>query len=397
MNNHDASSHRRQAMTAETGSASHGSLRVLISGGGLAGLSAGIALGRLGHAVTLVDLDRRVEGAQIGISARAVDALDELGVLGSASAASTVLMKPVFDEQFDEHGTQLPIPPMQIPPRPDGLPAMLAIYRPVLAGILESAAVAAGVLIRRPLTIDSQRFAAGVESVEFSDGTTGEFDLVVGAEGVHSPTRKRLFGESSQPRYVGSMSLRWTVREQAPGQGGFFHAPDGTTLIVGFMPGDMTYVATGVPMENRRVGAEESRALLADIFDRFDAPYLMELAERLDDEQDVIARPYESIRLNDDWFRGNTVIIGDAAHATTPNLSSGGGMALEDGVVLAQSMSHADDVSSGMEEFVRRRRPRTDLVVDSSLRLMELESNGGSQQEAAAIRMKAMGLLSQPY
>jgi 2-polyprenyl-6-methoxyphenol hydroxylase-like FAD-dependent oxidoreductase len=91
------------------------------------------------------------------------------------------------------------------------------------------------------------------------------------------------------------------------------------------------------------------------------------------------------------------VLVGDAAHATTPNLSSGGGMALEDGVVLAQELTKAGAVLAGLEAFMARRRDRVRLVVDTSLRLMELENSGASQRESAPLRMAAMAELARPY
>jgi 2-polyprenyl-6-methoxyphenol hydroxylase-like FAD-dependent oxidoreductase len=372
-------------------------LRVLIVGAGLAGLSAGIALAARGHEVRLIDRDERTEGAQIGISARAVDALAELGVLEAAKERANVLMTPVFTNQFDAAGAQLPMPDFDIPPRPDGLPAMLVMYRPLLAEILEDAAARAGVVMSRPLTVTSfSDDAAGVD-VTFSDGSLGRVDLLIGAEGVHSPTRHALFGGDTDARYVGQMSLRWTARDMRPGQGGFYHGPDGAMAIVGLMPGDMTYLASGVPMENRTVGETEARSLLRGMLDRFDAPYLRALRDRLGDDEIVIARPYETVRLETDWFVGRVLVIGDAAHATTPNLSSGGGMALEDGVVLAQEIGAGGDVDVALTAFCRRRRPRTDLVVDASLELMRLESAGAGEDESMPVRMGAMGQLAAPY
>jgi 2-polyprenyl-6-methoxyphenol hydroxylase-like FAD-dependent oxidoreductase len=372
-------------------------LRVLIAGAGLAGLSAGISLAARGHDVHVLDLDARTEGAQIGISARAVDALHELGVLDAVRERANVLMTPVFTNQFDAHGDPLPMPEFDIPARPDGMPAMVVVYRPILAEILEAAASDSGVQIRRPLAVESFEGDPDGVTVQFSDGTSDRFDLLIGAEGVHSPTRRALFGDGTNARYVGQMSLRWTARDMAPGQGGFYHGPDGATAIVGLMPGGMTYLASGVPMENRFVALAEARNLLRGVLDRFDAPYLRALRDRLTDEEIVIARPYETVRLRTDWHVGRVLVIGDAAHATTPNLSSGGGMALEDGVVLGQEIGDGHDVDAALVAFGSRRRPRADLVVDASLELMQLESSGAGEEAAMPVRMGAMGRLASPY
>jgi 2-polyprenyl-6-methoxyphenol hydroxylase-like FAD-dependent oxidoreductase len=372
--------------------------RVLIVGAGLAGLSAGIALASRGYHVDLVDLDARVDGASIGISARAVDALAELGVLAECEAEATVLPVPVFSNQWDSSGNQLPLPPMpQIPPRPDGIPAMIVIYRPILARILEAAAMRAGVNLRRPLSISQLRNSADSVAVTFTDGGRSDYALVIGADGLHSATRKLVFGTEIEPHYIGHMSLRWVARDIDPGQSGFYHSDAGGMLAVALLPGRMTYTASGVDLPNRPVSPAEARDFMREVLDGFSYPYIAELRSRLDDQQVVIARPYETVRIDGDWYREQVLLIGDAAHATTPNVSSGGGMALEDGVVLAQELAAADNIPAALECFMRRRRTRVNLVVDSSIRLMELDSSGASQQEAAPIRMMAMGTLAQPY
>lgn len=391
----DAATAAETAASADRGEGRR--LRVLVAGAGIAGLSAGISLSQRGHEVVLVDLDARTEGAQIGISARAVDALNELGVLDAVKERANVLMTPVFTNQFDEHGDRLPMPAFDIPPRPDGVPAMVVVYRPLLAEVLESAAVAGGVDIRRPATVRNFDSHADGVTVELADGTPERFDLLVGAEGVRSATRSALFGSETDARYVGIMSLRWTVRDMEPGQGGFYHGPGGATAVVGLMPGNMAYVASGVPMENRMVDAAEARDLLRTVLDAFDAPYLRALRARLGDDETILARPYETVRLETDWHVGRVVVIGDAAHATTPNLSSGGGMALEDGVVLGQEIGDGGDVDAALRAFNARRRPRAELVVDASLELMRLESRGASEDAVMPVRMKAMGQLATPY
>jgi 2-polyprenyl-6-methoxyphenol hydroxylase-like FAD-dependent oxidoreductase len=90
------------------------------------------------------------------------------------------------------------------------------------------------------------------------------------------------------------------------------------------------------------------------------------------------------------------VLIGDAAHATTPHLASGAGMAIEDGIVLADELSHADSVDAGLARFMERRFDRGRLVVENSLRLGEIEMNHGSAQEYTRIMVDSMMQLRQP-
>jgi 2-polyprenyl-6-methoxyphenol hydroxylase-like FAD-dependent oxidoreductase len=275
---------------------------------------------------------------------------------------------------------------------------MVVIYRPYLATILEIAAHAAGLELRRPATIATfTQHADGVRVVD-SEGREQDCDLLVGAEGVHSPIRHALFGSEVAARYVGQMSLRWLVRDMPPGQAGFYRAQAGV-VVVGLMPESMTYVAAGVALPKRAVGQVEARQLLRGVLAGFDAPYLVALRDRLDEneQQTIIARPYETVRLPGDWHQGRVLVIGDAAHATTPNLSSGGGMALEDGVVLAQELDRNSDIAAALGAFAARRRPRAELVVDTSLKLMALESASAPEAVTTPLRMVAMATLARPY
>jgi 2-polyprenyl-6-methoxyphenol hydroxylase-like FAD-dependent oxidoreductase len=367
---------------------------VLVVGGGLAGLSAATALAAHGHAVDLVDTGDSADGASIGISARAVDALAELGVLAEAEASANVARTPVFDRQFDADGDRLPLPPMPpIPPRPDGRPAMVTIYRPTLAEILERAAQEAGVDVRRPATLEAFEERDDGVHARRTDGEA-RYDLVVVADGVRSTLRKRLLPDV-EPEYTGLMSLRAVIPDVPPGQAGFYHGA-GATLIVGLLPGDRTYLASGTVMPNEHVDEARARGLLADVLARFPAPYPRLLLDRLDDAPTVIARPYETVYVPEPVL-GRFVVIGDAAHATTPNLSSGGGMALEDGVVLAQELTAAASLPQGLQAFTDRRRDRVRLVYETSVRLMELEDLPDRQQDAARMRGAALGTLARPY
>ena len=102
------------------------------------------------------------------------------------------------------------------------------------------------------------------------------------------------------------------------------------------------------------------------------------------------------------WHRGRVVLIGDTAHATTPHLAMGAGLAVEDGVVLADELDRAGDDGSGrtlehaLSSFAQRRVERARGVVESSLRLGEIEQRGGSRQEHSALMRSALGAVTAP-
>jgi 2-polyprenyl-6-methoxyphenol hydroxylase-like FAD-dependent oxidoreductase len=91
------------------------------------------------------------------------------------------------------------------------------------------------------------------------------------------------------------------------------------------------------------------------------------------------------------------VLIGDAAHATTPHMASGAGLAVEDGLVLADELAKTDDVAAALRSFMERRFARARLVVDTSVRSGELEIAGSDRVQQSSIMALATRALAKPY
>jgi 2-polyprenyl-6-methoxyphenol hydroxylase-like FAD-dependent oxidoreductase len=91
------------------------------------------------------------------------------------------------------------------------------------------------------------------------------------------------------------------------------------------------------------------------------------------------------------------VLIGDAAHASTPHLAAGAGMGIEDAVVLAQELKSAPSLDGALDNFQQRRWPRCRLVVENSVRLGQIEQTGGSKEEHANIMRESMIALAAPF
>src|SRR5262249_17347832 len=84
-------------------------------------------------------------------------------------------------------------------------------------------------------------------------------------------------------------------------------------------------------------------------------------------------RPLETLRLPPPWHRGRAILTGDAAHATTPHLASGAGLAIEDALVLAELIDSESALGHAFERFMARRFERCRMVVENSARLGEME------------------------
>ena len=222
-------------------------------------------------------------------------------------------------------------------------------------------AEAKGASIRYGLTVDAIDQDDADVAVRFTDGSGGRYDLVVGADGVFSSIRKRVFGEAYEPTYVGQGVYRFmTERHPSIDQ---IHVFVGPKLKAGFIPlsDDSMYLFTTMSYPpHTRIDESKTHLILKEALKDFTAPIVVEVRERMRSPEKVIWRPFENTLVPSPWYRGRVVLIGDAAHTMTPHLTAGGGMAIEDAVILAEALAQDLTVSASARQLheapVRTRR-----------------------------------------
>ncbi len=368
----------------------------LMVGGGIAGLSAALALGRVGVTCDVVELADFHLGASLGISGRAADALVELGVYDEVYATGTPFEFGSTRASMSDAAGRLISPGPQRPQWP-GARTGIGVYRPVFLQILEDAAQRAGATIRKGLTVETIEDEADASLVTFKNGEQRRYDLVVGADGIGSHTRALLFPEAPKPAYSGQMSIRWMAPGPKIDPEGWYKGPIGR-LGFYYLPQGMVYMPAVIDApEGTRLTKAEVYTLVKELLDTYTAPAVVELRKRLTPDADLICRPFEWIFLSDTWHRGRNILIGDAAHATTAHMGMGGGMALEDSAVLAQCVSSAPTLANAFESFMERRLPRARKVVETSVALSRLEQAGAPQSENVTLMQSAFQALAQPY
>ena len=182
-------------------------MRALIVGGGIGGLCSAVALRRAGLDVDVVEInpDWDVYGVGIIQPGNALRALGALGLAGACLQQGYGFPGHAF---HDRDGNPLGSPTdFPLPPGAPG-PAMNGITRPRLHKILQDAALDSGAQVRTGLTV--ARLPEQGE-VEFSDGTAGDYDLVIGADGINSLVRSLVFGSEVKPEYIGQVCWRYNV------------------------------------------------------------------------------------------------------------------------------------------------------------------------------------------
>ena len=370
----------------------------LIVGGGIAGLTAATALGRQGVSCEVLELHGEPAGAAVTIQNRAIDGLAELGLLDPFLEAGLPRSQQDIFRYFDAAGQELPTPPM--PPEPQGgLPQAVVIHRVALSRVLREGAEAAGVTVRNGMSIS--RLVQHPDSVTatLTDGSERTYDLVVGADGIRSTTRDLVFGDEVVPRYTGTTMFRWVV-QGVPDVGlpGFYQANGVLNVVLRLRDGSL-YLATGRNYASKpeRCSQQEARRILDENLAAFSAPLLVAMRERLTNDTRVVVNDYDWLLAPAPWHRGRVVVIGDAAHATTAFLASGGGMAIEDGVVLGQEIGASGSAEEALARFMERRFERARLVVETSVEIGKMHARGESVAEQNALRGRALGALKSPY
>jgi len=370
-------------------------LRVLIIGGGFSGMSAAIQLRKAGAHVDLVEIDPgwRSYGAGISLGGATLRAFRTLGILDEflerGAAADGV-------DLFTGSGhliAKLPTPRIAGPDVPGGG----AIMRPALAEILARETKASGTNVRLGATFDSLGEGPNGVEAKLSDDSEASYDLVIGADGLYSSTRAAIFPNAPEPRYTGQCVWRAVLPRLAEVE----HAAMwlGNKVKAGVNPvsrDEMYLFVTEDRPSNDRIDSSRFLSLLREMIAPFSAPLVKIVHDSLNEHSRIVYRPLEALLLPRPWSKGRVVLIGDAAHATTPHLASGACIGIEDAIVLAEEINRTETVDEGLRAFESRRWERCRMVVENSNRLGEIEITGGNQAEHAQIMRESLIALAAP-
>lgn len=372
--------------------------KILIIGGGFSGMAAAIQLRKLGVDVEVAEIDPgwRSYGAGISLGGATLRAFKTLGILGKfleqgAAADGVDLMLP--------HGPYLATVPT---PRlaGDDVPGGAAIMRPVLAKILANATISSGAKVRLGCTFTRLRQHADGVEVDFTDGTTANYDLVIGADGLYSKVREALLPEAPKPRYSGQCVWR-AVLERPPEieRATMWVGPRVKTGLNPVSRDQMYLFVTEDRADNVQIDPDRFPAMLDDLLAPFAAPLMQQCRAQLLEpgaDRKIVYRPLESLLVPQPWHRGRVVLIGDTVHATTPHMASGACIGIEDAIVLVDELDGAATIERALTGFEARRWERCRMVVENSSRLGEIEITGGDKAEHARIMHETHMALAAP-
>lgn len=340
--------------------AERGAPRVLVVGGGIGGLSAAIALRRVGVEAEVFERAPalREVGAGISIWPNATRILREWGVLDALVARGFVLRRGAILSPSGRRLQAMPFPETDAP--------HLLVHRADLQATLADALPPW--VLHTGAEFQSVREADGQVRAVFAGLGDARGDALVGADGLRSAVRAALLGDGP-PTYRGYTVWRGVARLGAEaGEMRELTETLGRGLRFGVVPvggGRVSWWASANEPAGSSDAPEGPRAKLLRLFGRWHQP-IPRLLDATPDAEiikgDVCDRPPTRR-----WGRGRVTLLGDAAHPTTPNFGQGGCMAIEDAAALARSVTrHDGDLAAAFRAFERMRRRRTAQITRQS-------------------------------
>jgi len=348
-------------------------MKILIIGGGVAGLTLAGLLQRRGFTPKIVE--RAPEFGKVGY------------VIVIWPSGSRVLKGLGAYEKLLEEGCQFTnyyisnykgevIKTYTIDPVAEKYGPIISIYRPELIDTLLSSVNPE--FIDMNTTVEKIEQGTDTAEVHFSDGTTGQYDLVIGCDGVRSKTREQIFGHIPLT-YSGMSGWGFWIDPN-------LSKPDGIVeywgkgKFIGVWPtkGRLS-VFTSVKMEEKNIDPVDNRIdRIKECFKEFGG-VVPEMLDQLNDPNEIYYDTYNDMQI-DEWSKGRVVLVGDSAHAILPNAGAGVSMAMESAAVIAEELCRADSkyIEHALKQYEVRRKPRVKKVQNQSRMMGKLVYSNSS-------------------
>lgn len=340
---------------------------IAVIGGGIGGLTLAIALQRKGFNPIIYEQAPQLKaiGAGLGLSGNAIKAFFEIGIEEAVLKAGSVLKRMAIK---DVAGRVLNETDSEKVSKKYGIANNFSIHRADLHDALLQQ-VDKSKLVLGKTCIDFQQTTTKITLV-FQDGTTTTADYVIASDGINSIFRKKLL-PAAAPRYSGYTCWR-AVINYAPA--GFNHdettetwGPGARFGIVPLSKNRLYWFATlNATAKNETLKRYTPQDLLQH-FKSFHHP-IPEIIENTKAEELIWSDISDLAPLKQFAFH-NILLLGDAAHATTPNMGQGACMAIEDAAILANCMDKYTSIEEAFSKFEKKRIVRTTQIVNTSWRL----------------------------
>jgi 2-polyprenyl-6-methoxyphenol hydroxylase-like FAD-dependent oxidoreductase len=213
-----------------------------------------------------------------------------------------------------------------------------------------------GIAVRQAMQVDTLREEGTRVHAGFADGSSAVYDVAVGADGVRSSIRTTMCA-GAHPAFLRQVSWRFLVDGSAGISTWTVWLGHDRSFLAVPLGGGRLYCYADLDASGPIDPSGGDPAALSEFYDRFAEPVPAILAARLATGQAAYFSPIEEV-VHEPWVRGRVALVGDAAHAMAPNMAEGAGMALEDALVIADTLASGEPLGA----FEARRRPRVGFV-----------------------------------
>jgi len=337
-------------------------MNILICGAGIAGLTAAYWLGQAGHDCTVIEKapDIRTEGYMIDFGGSGWDVANRMRLIPALEARQHHVHLINFMGKQGQISATIDTRKLYKVADVEGK-FMVLNRRDIVSALYEH--IKATTRICFDTTIQAIQQADEHVTVTFSDDTTGEFDLVIGADGIHSQVRRMVFGEESEfARYLGYHFAVFEIDAQADIPHGFdlylepciqvsvYPMDDGRWMVYLTMKNDSP---SAPPRESRNTQIKDMLRGMGWVCDK--------IADVITDETYIF---YDTITqiVNPNWSKGRVLLIGDAAHCPTLISGQGASMAMAGAYFWAQVLENTASISDAITAFESRLRPDIDRI-----------------------------------
>ncbi|MGB3637491.1 MAG: FAD-dependent monooxygenase [Rivularia sp. (in: cyanobacteria)] len=343
----------------------HSAKKIIVIGGGIGGAAAAVSLDRNGFEAVVYERvkELREVGAGIALWANATHVLRKLDLLESALRVGAITSNYQFNSQSGKELVNVPVDSFELP--------TIAIHRADLHKLLISKLPEKQFVLGE--TFEQLELHENKVSAHFASGLTVKGDALIGADGLNSRVRTKLFGE--QPPIYRNFTTWRGLTSHIPNtyRSGYIREFLGRGKGFGFMMLDknrMYWYAAALARENQPDAAVGHKKELEDMFQDWFAS-IPELIAATDETDIIKTDLYDRVPALP-WSQQNITLLGDAAHPTLPTLGQGACMALEDAIVVTKCLIEHSEPAVAFCKYESLRFERTKSIVEQSLRSAQM-------------------------
>ena len=366
-------------------------LSILIVGGGIGGLTSALALSQAGCRVSVFERakDFRPIGAGLQLSANALSVLEKIGLAMRGKNGIDIASTEVRDGNSGKLISRIATPDTN---------NTLVISRPDLQATLLQAVMAdANIELNTDAEVVDMLGGKSVASLTLSNGTMHTGDVLIGADGVWSQTRRMV--NSARPDYSGRIAWRATMPLSNVPKDISRHTvtlwlAKGAHLVTYPIANGASFNAVGIIQDGWQAEGWTEKGNMAELalaFSDWHSP-VQRLLQSTDNWQKWALCTVDPTM---NWTKGRMALLGDAAHAMVPFMAQGAGMSIEDAWVLARQLGKAsrDTVPEALTAYQTERQDRVTKVWETSMQQGKIYHLSGPMRFSRNMAMQAGGSL----